>query len=262
MLSFPNAKINLGLNIVSKRPDGYHNIESCFYPVPWNDVLEIIPSNTFKFTASGLDIPGDPETNLCFRAYNLLKEKYRIPPVQIHLHKVIPMGAGLGGGSSDGAFALKMLNELFELNLEIPQLEKLAGKLGSDCPFFIQNKPVFVTGTGSNFQPIDLTLSGKYLALKHPEIHVSTREAYSKVIPQIPQISIPEILKSPVKEWANLLQNDFEASVFPHHSEIKQLKKELYQKSALYASMSGSGSAVYGIYEKPPDLQGWEVLEL
>lgn len=262
MLSFPNVKINLGLNIVSKRRDGYHNIESCFYPVPWCDVLEIIRSGTFEFTSSGLIIPGAQASNLCISAYQLLRDQYKIGPVRIHLHKVIPVGAGLGGGSSDGAFTIKMLSNLFGLNLSESVMETLAGILGSDCPFFIKNKPVFAKGTGSEFHPVEIDLTGKYIALKHPGIHVSTKEAYSAMRPEKPEIPIPVILNHPHNDWKGLLKNDFEKFVFPNHSPIQELKEQLYKKGALYASMSGSGSAVYGIFDNKPDLPGFEVFDL
>ena len=258
MLTFPNAKINLGLNVIARRPDGYHDIESCLYPIPFFDVLEIIPSEKFIFTSSGLDIPGDREKNLCVRAYYLLAKSFDLRPVHIHLHKVIPMGAGLGGGSADGAFTLVMLNEMFELQLSVDTLEELAGQLGSDCPFFIQNKPVFATGRGAEFQEIKLDLSGKFIALKHPGIHIRTKEAYSRVIPTEPKKSISKIIEQPIETWKNTLVNDFEKAVFPSHSELLRLKEELYQKGALYASMTGSGSAIYGIFEEKPDLKDWK----
>lgn len=263
MISFPNAKINLGLNIVSKRPDGYHNIESCFYPVPLKDALEIIESDQFQFTTSGLEIPGSSDHNLCTKAYQLLKERFNIPPVHIHLHKVIPMGAGLGGGSADGAFTLKMLNEKFDLKLSTCELQDLAGKLGSDCPFFIENKPVYVTDTGTTFSPVVLSLAGKFIAIKHPGIHVGTKEAYAGVTPKSSQISIPELISRPITEWKEVLKNDFEDSIFTSYPAIKEIKDLLYHLGAVYASMSGSGSAVFGIFEDyPVDLQGFSVFAL
>jgi len=254
MLSFPNAKINLGLNIVSKRADGYHNLESCFYPIPWNDVLEIIPSSELKFTSTGLEIPGNIESNLCVKAYQLLVDSYAIKPVHIHLHKVIPMGAGLGGGSADGAFTLSMLNEIFELKLSVSKLEELAGQLGSDCPFFIKNKPVYATGTGTTFESVNLNLAGKYLALKNPGIHVGTKEAYAGITPKPSSKAIPDIIHSEIGLWKNQLHNDFEDSIFPNHPEIAQIKTDLYHKGALYASMTGSGSTVYGVFDECPQI--------
>ena len=262
MLSFPNAKINLGLNIVSKRPDGYHNIESCFYPIPWCDVLEIIPSDELLFTSSGLAIPGAEDSNLCLRAFHLLKDAYDIPNVHIHLHKVIPMGAGLGGGSSDGAFTLKMLNDLFDLGMDVPTLQKLAGQLGSDCPFFIENKPVIATGTGTIFQDTELNLSGKHIAIRHPHVHVSTEKAYSLVQPATPTHSIEHTLKKPMTQWKNVLQNDFEPSVFAQFPEIRNVKNQLYTAGATYVAMSGSGSAVFGLFEQEILLQGYVTFSL
>ena len=255
MVTFPNAKINLGLNIIEKRADGFHNIESVFYPVAWCDVLEILPAPSFSFTSSGLPIPGSEEGNLVIKAFKillvegLLKEKN----VGIHLHKVLPMGAGIGGGSADGAFALKMLNEIFGLKLSIADLQKLAGGLGSDCPFFIENKPKFCYGKGTEFEEIDLNLKGKHIVLVNPQIHISTAEAYAGVRPQRPEVSIKDILKKPIKDWKGLLVNDFEASVLQNHPKIAKVKEELYRLGAVYASMTGSGSTVYGIFENMPE---------
>ncbi|MEP0367208.1 MAG: 4-(cytidine 5'-diphospho)-2-C-methyl-D-erythritol kinase [Cyclobacteriaceae bacterium] len=262
MLTFPNAKINLGLNIVSKRPDGYHNIETCFYPIPWRDVLEIIPSEKLSFNPSGLDIPGNPETNLCLKAYDLVRSEYDIPPVAIHLHKVIPMGAGLGGGSADGAFMIKLLNDKFELGMNAIKMESMAKKLGSDCPFFIQNKPLFAEGTGTIFSEVALNLKGRHIALRHPDIHVSTQEAYDGVTPTQPLKSIKEIIKLPVETWKDELINDFEASVFSKHSKLKTLKEQFYAAGAVYAAMSGSGSCVFGIFDEQPINTNWKVFQL
>lgn len=260
MISFPNAKINLGLNIVSKRPDGYHNIESCFYPIPLHDVLEIIPSDTLHLSSSGLDIPGTTESNLCIKAFNLLRERYDIPPVKIHLHKVIPMGAGMGGGSADGAFTLKMLNSLFNLDLKTEQLEDLASILGSDCPFFIQNTSAFATGRGTDLESISVNLQGYYLALKNPGIHIGTKEAYSKIAPTAPAVSIREIVTQPITNWRSQLHNDFERSVFPLHPYIEEVKNNMYFSGALYASMTGSGSTVYGIFDEKPNMSDSRIL--
>lgn len=262
MLAFPNAKINLGLNILSKRPDGYHNLESCFYPIPWTDVLEITKSKKLSFKSTGLAIPGDEENNLCIKAYHLLADDYDLPPVHIHLHKVIPMGAGLGGGSADGAFVLKMLNEISGLNLPAESLEHYAARLGSDCPFFIQNKPVFASGTGTTFQDVTIDLSGNYLAVFHPGIHIGTQEAYSEVQPHIPAERIIDLVKKPIEKWKAVLRNDFEDSVFPKYPQIKLLKEKLYHSGALYASMSGSGSAVFGIFETKPALTEFYIFQL
>jgi len=251
---FPNAKINLGLGIISKREDGYHNISSCFYPIPLSDILEVFPSNSFRFNSSGIDIPDDTNGNLCIKAYELLKADFDLKPVNIHLHKIIPIGAGLGGGSADASFTLKCLNEIFSLKLSTQQLESYASKLGSDCPFFIESKPVLAEGTGNIFSKIDVDLSGLYLVLINPGIHVSTAQAYSKVTPASPVKSINDILSEPIDNWQSGLKNDFEPSVFSQFPEIEEIKTALIKAGALYASMSGSGSSVYGLFEKPVKL--------
>lgn len=262
MITFPNAKINLGLNIVSKREDGYHNIESCFYPIPWHDSLEVIEAASFAFHSYGLDIPGDATSNLCVKAYELIKADFGIPPVEVHLLKNIPMGAGLGGGSADGAFTLKMLNDLFSLRLSDLKLENYALKLGSDCPFFIKNQPTIATGRGEHLQFIDLDLSGYYLAIHNPGIHVSTKEAYAGITPGKVGTSISDLIKTPIQQWKDKLVNDFETCIFPNHSQIEQLKKEMYDAGAIYASMTGSGSTVFGLFAKKVETNGWKVLEL
>ncbi|MEP0986545.1 4-(cytidine 5'-diphospho)-2-C-methyl-D-erythritol kinase [Ekhidna sp.] len=262
MITFPNAKINLGLNIVSKREDGYHNIESCFYPIPWQDSLEVIEAASFGFYSYGLDIPGNSSTNLCIKAYELIRANHDIPPVEIHLLKNIPMGAGLGGGSADGAFTLKMLNNLFELGLSNSQLEAYALQLGSDCPFFIKNQPAIANGRGEQLETIALDLSGYYLVIHNPGIHVSTQEAYAGVKPQIPTTPIADIIHTPKNEWKEVLFNDFEASIFPNHPEIEQLKKEMYEAGASYASMTGSGSTVYGLFEEEIESDQWKSIKL
>lgn len=261
MISFPNAKINLGLNILNKREDGYHTIESCFYPIPWHDCLEVIEATSFSFHSYGLNIPGDFASNLCVKAYKLLKKDLDIPPVEIHLLKNIPMGAGLGGGSANGAFTLSMLNDLFNLNLSNTQLETYALNLGSDCPFFIQNRSSIAGGRGEELNPINLDLTGYYLAIQNPGIHISTREAYSGVKPQMPDLSTAEIIQKPKHTWKELLINDFEASIFPNHPEIETTKEKMYAAGALYASMTGSGSTVYGIFEEKKD-NDWKWITL
>lgn len=261
MISFPNAKINLGLNITSKRADGYHNIESCFYPIPWQDSLEVIEAASFAFHSHGLDIPGDASSNLCVKAYEIIKADHDIPPVEIHLLKQIPMGAGLGGGSADGAFTLTLLNDLFKLGLSTEQLEAYALQLGSDCPFFIQNQPVIAKGRGEDLQAIDLDLSGYHLAIHNPGIHISTKEAYSGITPKQPEHSISDIISRPIGNWKDLLHNDFEDSIFPSHPQIQQLKEDMYNAGAIYASMTGSGSTVFGIFENEID-QNWKMVSL
>ena len=255
MLTYPNAKINLGLNVVERRKDGYHNIETVFYPIGLSDILEVEPSETcqdYIFSSSGIELGGDPEDNLIVKAYRLLRSEYQFPAVDISLIKQIPFGAGLGGGSSDAAFMLKALNEMFELKITTKKLEKYAAMLGADCPVFIKNKPIFATGTGNVFTPIELSLKGYYLLLIKPEVHVSTPEAYSLVVPEKPETSLVELIKQPISEWKNTIRNDFEKSVFSRYPAIKEIKQELYKMGAIYASMSGSGSSVYGIFQSTP----------
>ena len=254
MVVFPNAKINLGLDIVSKRNDGYHNISSCFYPIPYSDILEIVPSKELQFNSTGIPIPGDTEDNLCLKAFHLIRQDYSIPNVNIHLHKIVPIGAGLGGGSADASFTLKCLDELFELNIDSEQLESYAGKIGSDCPFFIKNNPIIAEGTGNVFTSTSMTLKGKYLVLFYPEIHIGTSEAYEGVVPSPPDEKINFILEGDISSWQDRLKNDFENSIFPSYPQIKILKESLIEAGALYASMTGSGSAVYGIFDKKPTL--------
>jgi 4-diphosphocytidyl-2-C-methyl-D-erythritol kinase len=250
MVSFPNAKINLGLHITEKRQDGFHSIESCFYPVQWCDALEILVSNTTSFTTSGIEIPGASDSNLCLKVYQALKKEYMLPPVHIHLLKNIPIGAGLGGGSADAAFTIKLLNDLFSLNLSVTQMEDYLRPLGSDCAFFVNNKPVFAYDKGDRFSSIELSLKGYFIVIVYPEVHISTKEAYSSVIPKKSQVSIERILQKDIKEWKSLLKNDFEDALFPKYPVLKEIKETLYSKGALYASMTGSGSAVYGIFSE------------
>ena len=260
MLAFPNAKINLGLNVTGARPDGFHDIETVLFPVTFRDVLEIIPSGEQpdEFQHSGLTIPGKVEENLCIRAYTLLKDELLIPTIRMHLHKVIPMGAGLGGGSSDAASAIKLLNDLFSLALSPLQMMQYAHKLGSDCEFFIENKPVFASGRGDQFETVVLNLEGYCIAIVIPPIHVSTAEAYEKIAINKPVESIQAILKVSPGEWKDRLVNDFEGSVFQRHPEILQIKEKMYAAGAVYASMSGSGSAVYGLFDQQlPDLNSF-----
>jgi len=251
MVTFPNAKINLGLNILGKRQDGYHNLVSCFFPVPWQDILEIIPAKKTEITFSGLPIEGPQESNLCMRAYQLMAKDFQLPPVKIHLHKKIPMGAGLGGGSADGAFTLKMLNELFHLFLDPELLQDYAAAIGSDSIFFIKNEPSIVKGRGEVFEPVSLNLKGYYLVIIAPEIHVSTKEAYRNLSSYtLDDSSLRKTIENePVRYWQKTLKNDFEGSVFKHHPDIRAIKEKLLTEGALYASMTGSGAAVYGIFE-------------
>ncbi len=255
MILYPNAKINLGLNVVERRPDGYHNIETVFYPIGLCDVLSIDPSEActdYSFSTGGIPVGGEAEDNLVVKAYRLLQRECGVPPVDISLEKRIPFGAGLGGGSADAAFMLRGLNELFTLGLTADRLEQLAAGLGADCPVFIRNKPVFASGIGNVFSPIKLSLEGYFLLLVKPDIHVSTPEAYSRVTPRRPAEPLADLLARPIAEWRGRVVNDFEASVFALYPQIAAIKEALYRAGAVYASMSGSGSAVYGIFQSPP----------
>lgn len=257
MICFPNAKINLGLHIIGKRKDGYHELETCMVPIPWLDALEMIPSKKTIFDCTGLPIPGDSKDNLIIKAYKLLKKDFPdLPEVHIHLHKNIPMGAGLGGGSADAAFALALMNQLFELYLEDVFLEEYAAQLGSDCALFIENTPKIATGRGEILAPTDVSIQGDYLVLVKPPIHIGTKEAYAGVKPQAPAANLQEILKDK-QTWREQLVNDFEKSIFPNHPSLPQIKAQLYQMGAYYAAMSGSGSTVFGLFSKKPEPTKW-----
>lgn len=255
MIVFPNAKINLGLHVVERRPDGFHNIETCFFPLPWKDALEIIPSKDTGLTLSGLPVPGDPTDNLCLRAYHLLRKDFDLPPVRMHLHKIIPMGAGLGGGSADAAFALRLLSEMFHLMLDETLLSMYAEQLGSDCAFFLLNRPAIGTGKGNELQVIDLDLAGYFLSVVYPGLEVPTKVAYGGIVPRAPERALTDVLRADPAEWPGLLVNDFEATVFARHPELAGIKNHFYARGALYSAMSGSGSSVFGLFrgETPMD---------
>lgn len=252
MITFPNAKINLGLNITEKRPDGYHNLETIFYPIPLEDALEACPRKEgpgcYSLSQSGLSIEGDAENNLVVKAYKLLDETYHLPPVDIYLHKHIPSGAGLGGGSADAAFMLKLLNRMYRLNLTDDQLEAYAARLGADCAFFVRNQPTYAEGIGNIFSPVELSLAGWQLLLVKPNIFVSTRDAFARIRPRHPERNLRDLISQPVESWKDYMINDFEESVFPQFPAIGDIKTELYRLGAVYASMSGSGSSVYGLF--------------
>ena len=251
MLSFPNCKINLGLNITSKRADGYHNLETVFYPIHLKDILEVIQADQLQFTTTGLPIGGAAEDNLCLKAYQLLKQDFPdLPAVHIHLHKVIPMGAGLGGGSSDGAFMLTLLNKKFNLQIPQEQLLNYALSLGSDCPFFIINNSCIAIGRGEAMIPVNVDLINHKILLINPNIHVSTKEAFAGLVPNQPAKSIGDIVNQPIETWKDDLRNDFEATIFEQHPEVKLIKEQLYKLGAVYASMTGTGSTVYSIFKK------------
>jgi 4-diphosphocytidyl-2-C-methyl-D-erythritol kinase len=258
MISFPNAKINLGLHITSKRKDGYHDIETCMVPIPLFDALEMIIDKRGEWNYSGLPIPGEAKDNLILKAERLLKKDLPgLPNLNIHLHKNIPMGAGLGGGSADGAFALKLMNNLFDLHLDDYFLEEYAAVLGSDCPFFIQNTPQIGRGRGEILEPIDLSLKGVHLVLVNPGIHVGTKEAYAGVIPSTPIVQLEEVLADRSR-WKDELVNDFEPSIFQNHPDIRKIKEKLYDSGAFYAAMSGSGSSVFGLFDEKPSGLSWK----
>jgi 4-diphosphocytidyl-2-C-methyl-D-erythritol kinase len=255
MICFPGAKINIGLNIISKREDGFHNIETVFYPIPFTDILEIIHSekqNTLMET-SGLILDIDDTDNICLKAYQLLKNEFKLPPVEIYLHKIIPSGAGLGGGSSDAANTLKLLNELYKLNLPDNQLKIYASKLGSDCAFFVENKPAFASGRGELLDSMNLDLSGYYIYLIKPDVFVSTFDAYKSVQCSGPLKSLKDLILESVETWKESIVNDFEKNVFHKFPILGKIKQDLYQAGAIYASMSGSGSSIYGIFKQKPE---------
>lgn len=272
MILFPNAKINIGLNVLRRRPDGYHDLDTLFYPIGWRDVLEIVPASgecaTLTVTGRAVDCPA--EKNLVMKAYRALSEKVELPPVDIYLHKVIPDGAGLGGGSSDAAFTLRGLNEMFALGMTDADLAGVAVTIGADCPFFIYNRPMFASGIGDLLRPAGLSLDGYLICVVKPDESVSTREAYSGVVPSVPLAPLSDKLSRPVETWRGEVANDFEKSVFPLHPVIESVKERLYGLGAVYASMSGSGAAVYGIFpsdyadrlsaivpEEFPDMSVW-----
>ena len=247
MIVYPNAKINIGLNVLEKQADGYHKLSSVFYPVnELCDMLEILPAKDFSFSISGIVIPGN--SNICVKAFELLKADFEIENVTMHLHKKIPIGAGLGGGSADGSFALKALNEIFKLDLSIIELEGYALQLGADCPFFIENSPKYIEGIGENMRDINLDLSSYKLKFIFPELHISTAEAYSGVVPKIPVANLVDSIKQPIENWKSIVKNDFEVAAFVKYPQLKKIKEDLYNDGAIYASMTGSGSVLFGLF--------------
>lgn len=249
------CKINLGLNVIEKRPDGYHNLQTIFYPIPLNDEISIQSSQADEIGLAGHPLEGNKNDNLVMKAIRMLRaENFDIPPVRISLRKKIPSGAGLGGGSSDAACIVKSLNEVLKLGIKTSRMEQMVSKLGADCPFFIQAQPVYAEGIGNIFTPIQLDLTEWYLVLVKPDDHISTKEAYALIKPHKPKITIPEIIKMDINSWKELLTNDFEDSVFPNHPTIKHIKEKLYQIGATYACMSGSGSSVYGLFKEEPQI--------
>ncbi len=260
MLVFPNSKINLGLYVTEKRTDGFHNLETIFFPIPLNDIVEVIAlkdhlPGKVLFTNTGITVDCSADKNLCIKAYQLLDRDFSLPSVEIILHKAVPMGAGLGGGSADAAYTLVLLNMMFSLGLSQEQLASYASQLGSDCAFFIYNTPMLGTGRGEILEPVRVNLKGCSIVLVKPEIHVGTAEAYRGVKLAKPEQPLTEIISRPVSEWKTLMKNNFEENIFPNHPEIASLKEKLYSSGALYACMSGSGSTVFGIFEQPAMLK-------
>ena len=260
MLAFANAKINLGLSVTGKRPDGYHNIETVFYPLKIYDVVELTDANETSCVVVGGMIPGNPEDNICLKAFNVLRKDFDLPAQQITLLKNIPVGAGLGGGSADAAFLVKLVNDKFKLGLSDVEMEDYVRPLGADCAFFIRNKPVFAYGKGDQFEIIELDLSAYFIVLVKPDVHVSTAEAYSGIKPSRAVTSLKDLIHLPMKDWKAQIINDFELSVFPKYPQIAAIKESLYHEGAIFAAMSGSGSSVFGIFEttvKLPELEKW-----
>ena len=255
MVVFPNAKLNIGLNVIERRPDGLHNLESLFYPVPVYDGLEAIPADEWQRLNYGEAIHEEAGPDTVEQALTLLQEEVTVPPASICLYKQIPQAAGLGGGSADGTFTLTLLNQLHNLGLSETTLARLSQQIGSDCPFFTTNQPALVTGTGAGLEPMDLDLSGYYFGIVAPPQAISTKAAYQHITPQKPQISVAEAVQHPIREWPSLLSNDFEAYVFATYPALQDIKHSLYDQGALFASMTGSGSAFYGLFEQKPNLR-------
>lgn len=258
MLSFPNAKINLGLQIKSKRDDGYHEIETCLYPIPLSDILEVIPEKDNKLMVTGNAIDGKPEENLCFKAIKLLSQKYQLPNLYVHLHKIIPHGAGLGGGSSDAVSTLLSINNILDLKINDEELLNLSSYLGSDCPFFVKNTPAIAKGRGEKLQTIDLSLKGNYLVLVFPKLFISSSTAYSLINAKTPKDGLESILKKDKESWKELLLNDFQSVLEQKYPQLKELSEIMYKKNAFYAAMSGSGSSYFGLFnEDPGETKSW-----
>ncbi|RXQ87498.1 4-(cytidine 5'-diphospho)-2-C-methyl-D-erythritol kinase [Ancylomarina salipaludis] len=262
MLTYSNAKINIGLNIVEKRKDGFHNLETIFFPIAMRDAIEIADSKgnaDYTFSASGIPIDIDASENIVVKAYELIRAKYNFPAQDIHLHKSIPFGAGLGGGSANAAYMIKLLNQKFNLGMTESEMEGWVSQLGSDCAFFIKNKPAFAFEKGDKLCSIDLDLSGFHILLIKPDIHISTAEAYANIKPNKPEKSLQQLIQEPIENWKTTIKNDFEDSIFPKYPLLAEIKKELYEQGAIYAAMSGSGSSLFGIFKNDPQiLPQWE----
>jgi 4-diphosphocytidyl-2-C-methyl-D-erythritol kinase len=251
MIVFPNCKINIGLNIIAKRNDGFHDLETVFYPIKkYHDALEIIESAETKLIVTGTDLKIDMHKNIVYKAFQLLQSDFGLPNVHIHLHKNIPHGAGLGGGSADGVYMLQLLNSFFKLNIDNHKLKHYALLLGSDCPFFIENKPQFARGRGELFEDIQLDLTGYFICIIKPNIYISTADAFKNITPCKPQQHLKSIIETPIESWKHTVSNDFEKGIFKIHPSLENLKNNFYNQGAVYASMSGTGSSVYGIFKK------------
>jgi 4-diphosphocytidyl-2-C-methyl-D-erythritol kinase len=262
MICFPNAKINLGLNVIEKRPDGFHNIETIFYPINWHDALEIIINPTlvdeFTLFTSGFEISGNVSDNIMYKAYQIIKQSRSLPSIEVHIHKALPMGAGLGGGSSDAAFFINLLNEQLQLHFSETEKIKIASQLGSDCAFFLKNTPTFASQKGDVFSEITLDLSHLHILVIYPNLHSNTQVAYSLVKPKHPSKPLLDIIKQPIATWKTDLTNDFEASIFNAYPIVEKIKNDLYSLGAIYASMSGSGSAIFGLFESEPPTEQFQ----
>ena len=253
-ICFPNAKINIGLDIIRRRADGYHDISTLFYPINITDAMEIMPSDKFIFDNRGIKIDCEIEKNLCYKAYKMLKDDFDLPPVKFVLYKHIPFGSGLGAGSSDAAFTIKMLNDMFSLKLSVKQMVAYASRLGADCAFFIHNRPMLAEGTGNLLHETELNLSGKTLVLVLPPISVNTAKAYSQCKPEEPLYRLKDSIKLPIEQWKDCIKNDFEPTVFAENPLLAEIKQKLYESGAIFAQMSGSGSTMYGIFDTKPQL--------
>jgi len=261
MICFPNAKINIGLRVTGKRPDGYHNIESILYPIGLTDILEVseqekVSGKGISLDATGIKIYTPLKENLVFRTAELLRKEYSIPPLSIHLHKLIPIGSGLGGGSSDTAFLLRLLNKKFNIGITEEKLFSIASGLGSDCPFFLNNTSAFISGRGEEIQQMHLNLNRLYLVVVYPDIHIDTSFAYSQITPSKPGLSLQKLIKYPINQWKENIINDFEKPVFSKYPNIRKIKEKLYRMGAIYSSLTGSGSAVYGLFDKETETDG------
>ena len=261
MLCYPNAKINLGLNVIARRPDGFHDIESVLFHIPLYDVLEFKPANTFHLHNYGIEIPSPKEEHLLYRTWNLMQQRFKVPPLEIHLLKHIPILSGLGGGSADAAFLIRQINDLFKLNISVPKMKELAAEIGSDCPFFIENEPAFVQGRGEKITPVDVNLSGIYLVLVYAQEGILTKNAFSMIKPHLPDQSLLKVIHQPLETWKYELKNMFEQPLFKIYPQLEKTKSQLYERGAVYASMTGSGTTIFGLFTSIPILKKTKFLQ-